>query len=78
MSIDYSKIILGEPLKCIVRIKPPTNFQREDIKIIGNTVSLMDANNRSKKYNHTISSHEKQFLQNIAINNNPYPFAKIL
>jgi hypothetical protein len=47
MSIDYSKIILGEPLKCIVRIKPPTNFQREDIKLIGNTISLMDPNNRS-------------------------------
>jgi len=24
--MDYSKFIVGDPLKCIVKIKPPTNF----------------------------------------------------
>ncbi|EGR27555.1 kinesin-like protein, putative [Ichthyophthirius multifiliis] len=46
MSLEYQKIIKGTPLKTIVRIKPPTNFQREDVKLTGNTISLTDANNR--------------------------------
>ncbi len=45
---DYSKIISGEPLKTIVRVKPPSNYLREDIKIMGSNVSLLDANNRCK------------------------------
>ena len=51
---DYSKLISGDPLKCIVRVKAPTNFQREDIKVIGskdhNTISITDANNRGITY----------------------------
>ncbi|KRX05294.1 P-loop containing nucleoside triphosphate hydrolase [Pseudocohnilembus persalinus] len=47
---DYSKLIIGDPVKCIVRVKAPVNFQREDIKVMGtkdrNTVSITDANNR--------------------------------
>jgi len=46
MALDYSKIVQGDQLKTIVRIKPPTNFQREDVKLIGNIISLTDANNR--------------------------------
>ena len=43
---DYTKIISGEPLKTIVRVKPPSNYLREDIKIMGTNLSLLDANNR--------------------------------
>jgi hypothetical protein len=49
MSFDYNRIITGQPSKCIVRVKPPTNFQKEDVKITGNTISLTDSNNRSNE-----------------------------
>ena len=45
--LDYSKIIIGEPVRCVVRVKPPTNFQREDVRVMGNTLTITDANNRS-------------------------------
>lgn len=40
--------IKGEPLIPIVRIKPATNFQREDLRINNQHVILTDPNNRSK------------------------------
>lgn len=46
-SIDFSKYVLGEAVRCMVRIKPPSNFQKEDVRINNQTVILTD-NNRSK------------------------------
>ncbi len=40
--IDYSKIITGDPLNCIVKIKPNNGYLKDDIKSIGNTVTLVD------------------------------------
>lgn len=42
-----AKEIKGEPLIPIVRIKPATNFQREDLRINNQHVILTDPNNRS-------------------------------
>ena len=48
MRTDYHKLITGEPIKCIAKIKPTPNLIKEDIKIIGNTISLIDPSNRCK------------------------------
>lgn len=63
---DYSKIISGEPIKTIVRIKPPANYSREDLKVTPNKISLLDQNNRCKTKNSSKNKNEKiiyaQFL----------------
>lgn len=46
MSIDFSKMVKGELTKCIVRVKPPTNFQKEDVRINGPNIVLTDPNGR--------------------------------
>jgi hypothetical protein len=38
--------VKGEPLMPIVRIKPATNFQREDLRINNQNIILTDPNNR--------------------------------
>ena len=48
-AIDFSKYIKGEPVKVVVRIRPPTNFQKEDIRINNSTIILTDQNNRGFK-----------------------------
>ena len=48
--IDFSKYVKGEEVKCIVRIKPPTNFQKEDVRLSNQHVILTDQNNRGKIY----------------------------
>lgn len=47
MSVDFLKLVKGEDVRCIVRIKPTTNFQKEDVRIINQNIILTDANNRS-------------------------------
>ena len=44
--IDFSKVIFGDPITTIVRVKPASNYQRENIKVIGQNVTLIDQNNR--------------------------------
>jgi len=44
MSFPYANIIKGNPIRTVVRVIPPSNFQREDVKIMSNTISLTDAN----------------------------------
>lgn len=56
---DYTKIIVGEPLKTIVRVKPPSNYLREDIKIMGSNISLLDANNRRENFLISLHNFEK-------------------
>lgn len=43
---SWYKDIRGELLRAIVRIKPATNFQREDLRINNQTIILTDPNNR--------------------------------
>lgn len=45
-SIDFSRMVSGELTKCLVRIKPPQNFQKEDIRTNGPNIIITDANNR--------------------------------
>mgnify|MGYP003578281890 CR=1 FL=1 len=44
-----SKLVTGEKLQTIIRIKPNDRGHVEDIKVLGQAVSLFDTNNRSKK-----------------------------
>ncbi|EAS00321.3 kinesin motor catalytic domain protein (macronuclear) [Tetrahymena thermophila SB210] len=46
MSFPYQNIIKGNPIRTLVRVIPPSNFQREDVKIMANTISLTDSNQR--------------------------------
>jgi hypothetical protein len=46
--MNYKKIIKGEAVRCIVRIKPAVNFQREDLRIHNKNIILTDQNNRSR------------------------------
>ncbi|CAD8184449.1 unnamed protein product [Paramecium octaurelia] len=70
-SVDFAKQVLGEPLRCIVRIKPPSNFQKEDVRINNQQILLTD-NNRileefecPEAYGPEFSMHQiyEQFLQ---------------
>jgi len=44
--IDYNHLVKGEELKCIVRVKPATNFQSEDLKILGNSIHITNQDHR--------------------------------
>lgn len=46
---NLSKIVSGELVRCVVRLKPNTGIQKEDIKVLNNNISLVDANNRCKR-----------------------------
>ena len=46
--LEWPGIITGEPLKCLVKVKPALG-QREDIKLQGSQISLVDTNNRCKQ-----------------------------
>jgi len=45
-SNDYNKIITGEGIKPIVRIRKPLSVVKEDLKSIGDKIALLDPNNR--------------------------------
>ena len=51
-NIDFEALIIGEPVKAICRIKPTVNYLQEDLKIVGNNVCIIDANNRGFFSNH--------------------------
>jgi hypothetical protein len=40
--INYLQEINGENTLSLVRIKPPMNFQKEDVRIINNNIILSD------------------------------------
>ena len=46
---ELDSIIKGVPIQCMVRIKPSVGYQKEDIRIDGNRVSILDVNNRVKE-----------------------------
>ena len=43
---DLGKLVSGEPIKCLVRLKPNSGYAKEDIKIIGQNIALIDSSNR--------------------------------
>ena len=54
---ELAQIIKGVPIQCMVlpsvslgqvRVKPSVGYQREDIRISGNRLGILDVNNRSK------------------------------
>lgn len=40
---------MGDPLKCVVRIKKSPNTRCEEVRIIGDKLTVVDSNNRSNK-----------------------------
>jgi len=46
---ELDSLIKGMPIQCIVRVKPSVGYQKEDIRIDGNRVSILDVNNRVKE-----------------------------
>ena len=46
---ELDTIVKGVPIQCMVRIKPSVGYQKEDIKIDGNQISIVDVNNRVKE-----------------------------
>lgn len=49
-----SKLVTGEKVQTIVRIKPNDRSSIEDIKVLGQAISLFDNNSRCKKLNFPI------------------------
>lgn len=58
---ELAQIIKGVPIQCMVsetvvltqkqvRVKPSIGYQREDIRISGNRLGILDVNNRSKEF----------------------------
>lgn len=45
---NLSKLVSGEPVRCITRIRPDPSNRKEDIKVLNQNISLVDANNRCK------------------------------
>jgi coiled-coil domain-containing protein 78 len=46
---ELDSLIKGVPIQCMVRVKPSVGYQKEDIRIDGNRVSILDVNNRVKE-----------------------------
>jgi len=49
MSKEIDSLSLGVPIQCMVRVKPPSGYQREDVRIHNDRISLLDVNNRVKE-----------------------------
>jgi len=61
---ELAQIIKGVPIQCMVinrlkfqvRVKPSVGYQREDLRISGNRLGILDVNNRSNDRLLTVSS----------------------
>ena len=43
---DLGSVVRGANINSIVRIKPTVGFGKEDIKVTGNMIALLDVNNK--------------------------------
>lgn len=48
-SHELDTLIKGVPIQGLIRLKPSVGYQKEDIRIDGNRVSILDVNNRVKE-----------------------------
>jgi|LauGreDrversion4_2_1035121.scaffolds.fasta_scaffold37563_1 hypothetical protein len=45
---ELQNIIKGVPIQCMVRLKPQVGYQKEDLRLNGNRIGILDAQNRGK------------------------------
>ena len=42
--LNYDQLIQGENIQTIIKVKPNVSYTRENLKIIGNTLKILDDN----------------------------------
>lgn len=45
---DISRFVVGEPVRCVCKLRVNTNYNKEDIKTQDRKVQLVDSQNRRK------------------------------
>lgn len=64
----------GESINCIVRVKPNSSYQRENVKVMGQSLSILDNNNRIVEEFQSTKIYNQDFSIQQVFDNEVYQF----